>query len=320
LAQSNLTKEIRRVVSETKAHKDTFAVPELIEVLRHELENGDPTEDSREDTILLFVEKATSALASSPIYSSTLVRDLYRKVLDVADLFHIPRDNLLEDLLFQSLRRPAEPRTSKRGRQRNAKSRILRAALDEFSEKGFHAATIDSIAVRAGIAKGTVYRYFKTKHDLFNSLKDHTLSEFQEIARKDLEKEQDVVKIIDKVIRVYLSFFEQNSAFFKVIIQEHKDFGREFSEKFINELILALPGLKRRCWQASRRGRLKQMNYFTVFFGIVGFLNGVIQKWLHEGGEGSLLAEADTIKEVLFYGIVVERNVIDDEKPLKVIS
>ena len=47
------------------------------------------------------------------------------------------------------------------------------------------------------------------------------------------------------------------------------------------------------------------MNYFTVFFGIIGFLNGVIQKWLHDGGEGSLLDQIDTIKEVLFYGFVV---------------
>ena len=62
------------------------------------------------------------------------------------------------------------------------------------------------------------------------------------------------------------------------------------------------------------------MNYFTVFFGIIGFLNGVIQKWLHEGAEGRLLDEIDTIKEVLFYGFVVQADQAEHSGTLKVVS
>ncbi len=318
--KSDLEKNIRDVIAKTKVHKDTFAVPELVRILRAELAKEDDSDLTHEETVLLFVEKATQALAASPIYSDPLVREFYRSVLDVADHAGIPRQNILEDLLFQTLRRPADGEGPKRKKQRDARSRILQSALDEFSDKGYHASTIDSIAERAGIAKGTVYRYFNTKEGLFNALKEDTISEFVEHARHDLSQEEDVLKIIESVIKNYLSFFEKNSAFFKVIIQEQKDFGREFSEKFINELILALPGLKRRCWKASRNGHLKQMNYFTVFFGIIGFLNGVIQKWLHEGAEGSLLNEIETVKEVLFYGFVVPPIQASKVNTLKVIS
>jgi AcrR family transcriptional regulator len=318
--KSDLEKNIRDVIAKTKVHKDTFAVPELVRILRTELAKEDDSDLTHEETVLLFVEKATQALAASPIYSDPLVREFYRSVLDVADHAGIPRQNILEDLLFQTLRRPADGEGPKRKKQRDARSRILQSALDEFSDKGYHASTIDSIAERAGIAKGTVYRYFNTKEGLFNALKEDTISEFVEHARHDLSQEEDVLKIIESVIKNYLSFFEKNSAFFKVIIQEQKDFGREFSEKFIHELILALPGLKRRCWKASRNGHLKQMNYFTVFFGIIGFLNGVIQKWLHEGAEGSLLNEIETVKEVLFYGFVVPPVQASKFNTLKVIS
>ncbi len=318
--KSDIEKNIRDVISKTKVHKDTFAVPELVRILRTELAKEDDSDLTHEETVLLFVEKSTQALAASPIYSDPLVREFYRSVLDVADHAGIPRQNILEDLLFQTLRRPADGEGPKRKKQRDARSRILQAALDEFSDKGYHASTIDSIAERAGIAKGTVYRYFNTKEGLFNALKEDTISEFVEHARHDLSQEEDVLKIIESVIKNYLSFFEKNSAFFKVIIQEQKDFGREFSEKFIHELILALPGLKRRCWKASRNGHLKQMNYFTVFFGIIGFLNGVIQKWLHEGAEGSLLNEIETVKEVLFYGFVVPPIQASKFNTLKVIS
>ncbi len=312
--------EILAVIARTKIHKDTFAIPGLIQILQSELEKHRGDESALEDTVLVFVERVTEALASSPIYSDPLVRELYRRVLDVAQTMGVPRENLLEDLLFQSLRRPSDQDPPRRRKQKDARDRILQSALDEFSEKGFHATTIDSIAERAGMAKGTVYRYFRTKESLFSALKEDTISEFVEFARQDLSREEDVLRIIESVIRMYLSFFEKNSAFFKVIVQEHKDFGREFSEKFINELILALPGLKRRCWKASRTGHLKQMNYFTVFFGIIGFLNGVIQKWLHEGAEGSLLNEIDTVKEVLFYGFVDRSEGAARNSNLKVIS
>jgi AcrR family transcriptional regulator len=317
----SVEKSIRAVVAQTKAHKDTFVVPKLVKLREAELKSFSPDDETREEVILAFVERSVTVLAASPLYSDTLVRDFYRNVLDLSDSLGIPRLNLLEDLLFQSLRQPAEAERAKRKKLKEARSRILQAALDEFSDKGYHASTIDSIAERAGIAKGTVYRYFNTKEALFNALKEDTIGEFVELARHDLSREVDVVKIIESIVKMYLSFFEKNSAFFIVITQEYKDFGREFSEKFINGLILALPGLKRRCWKASRNGSLKQMNYFTVFYGIIGFLNGVIQKWLHEGGaEGALLEEIETVKEVLFYGFVNPLRDLEKTNTLKVIS
>lgn len=315
-----LEKQIASVISRTKVHKDAFATPALIKILHAELEKGPSKDIAPEELVLIFVEKASEALSNSPIYSDALIREFYRCVLDAAEAASIPRANLLEDLLFQTLRRPPDQEKSKRKKHKDARARILHAALEEFSDRGFHACTIDSIAERAGIAKGTVYRYFSTKEGLFNALKESTITEFVELARQDLSREEDILKIIESVIKMYLSFFEKNSAFFKVIIQEHKEFGREFSDKFISELILGLPGLKRRCWKASRSGRLKQMNYFTVFFGIIGFLNGLIQKWLHDGGESSLLAEIDTVKEVLFYGIVVDPKELEKANTLKVVQ
>lgn len=44
---------------------------------------------------------------------------------------------------------------------------ILAAALEEFVELGFAAARLDTIAERAGVAKGTVYLYFDSKEVLF---------------------------------------------------------------------------------------------------------------------------------------------------------
>lgn len=47
---------------------------------------------------------------------------------------------------------------------------ILEAALSVFAEKGFAAARMDDIAHRAGVTKGTIYLYFRSKEDVFKSL------------------------------------------------------------------------------------------------------------------------------------------------------
>lgn len=52
------------------------------------------------------------------------------------------------------------------------KQAIMEAALAVIAEKGFHPATIDEIAERAGVGKGTIYVYFKSKVALVGELID----------------------------------------------------------------------------------------------------------------------------------------------------
>jgi len=47
---------------------------------------------------------------------------------------------------------------------------ILDAALAVFAERGYEAARLDDMAARAGVAKGTLYLYFKDKEALFEAL------------------------------------------------------------------------------------------------------------------------------------------------------
>ena len=65
----------------------------------------------------------------------------------------------------------SEPRSAAR-QERSAARReaILAAALDEFSSRGFEAARLDDVAKRAGVAKGTIYLYFRDKESLFQEL------------------------------------------------------------------------------------------------------------------------------------------------------
>jgi AcrR family transcriptional regulator len=60
------------------------------------------------------------------------------------------------------------PRNERRKEQRPEE--IIEAALEEFAVKGYAAARLDDVASRAGISKGLVYVYFKTKEELFKAV------------------------------------------------------------------------------------------------------------------------------------------------------
>ena len=62
----------------------------------------------------------------------------------------------------------AEPRFQRRKKDRPAE--ITQAALAAFAEKGYAATRVDEVAKRAGVSKGLLYLYFKTKEDLFKAV------------------------------------------------------------------------------------------------------------------------------------------------------
>lgn len=62
------------------------------------------------------------------------------------------------------------PTGRKRRRRKDARPKeIIAAGLAEFAERGFAAARLEDVAARAGIVKGTIYRYFPSKEALFEA-------------------------------------------------------------------------------------------------------------------------------------------------------
>jgi len=68
--------------------------------------------------------------------------------------------------------RASKPSSASKRREASEQRRqaILDAAIDVFAAKGFAAARLDDVAVRAGVAKGTIYLFFKDKEDLFEQI------------------------------------------------------------------------------------------------------------------------------------------------------
>jgi AcrR family transcriptional regulator len=91
-----------------------------------------------------------------------------------------------------------------------SRDRVLHAAIEEFSRHGFHNVTIDAIARRARLAKGTVYLYFESKEDLFASLVEHLLLKTTAGLRAAIDGQEDPRQKLRAAVRFIVSYFARN--------------------------------------------------------------------------------------------------------------
>lgn len=97
---------------------------------------------------------------------------------------------------------------------------IFDAAITVFSEKGFEKATVDEVAERAGIAKGTIYYNYGSKKNLFLSLIEEGIERLETAVKKEIARRNNVRAKLEALIAVQLQFFDDYKNFCKVLLSE----------------------------------------------------------------------------------------------------
>jgi AcrR family transcriptional regulator len=225
-----------------------------------------------------------------------------KKGIPLSRFYPVLLEKVLVEEAAEAVSLPSKP---------SAKERILEAALEIFSQKGFHPATTDEIAERAGVGKGTLYRYFETKDKLFAELVRLRLEELEIRAGSVMDGHDDVLTMISKYIRVYFEFFDGNQRLFRLIVQEQLELGEHSVEEYFRKVMRAIPHLKRKVYEGTQQGILKDVDFQTVFYGTMGFVHGVIQKWLARDCSYPLVDELPGVLEVLFHGFVKDARKIE---------
>ncbi|MEG3162456.1 TetR/AcrR family transcriptional regulator [Sphingomonas sp. LB2R24] len=78
---------------------------------------------------------------------------------------------------------------------------IIEAALELFVLNGFAATKLTEVAQRAGVVKGTLYRYFDTKEDLFRASVRHLVGENLALVGNVLPIEAKVAALVPALLR-----------------------------------------------------------------------------------------------------------------------
>ncbi|MET9664119.1 TetR/AcrR family transcriptional regulator [Streptomyces sp. NPDC006475] len=109
-------------------------------------------------------------------------------------------------------------------RRRATRAKLYEAAVTLIAEQGFSATTVDEIAERAGVAKGTVYYNFKSKTELFEELLRYGVglltAWLQSAADETAERGGTKVEALDAMIRAGLVFIDRYPAFTQLYVAE----------------------------------------------------------------------------------------------------
>ena len=117
------------------------------------------------------------------------------------------------------------PRTKEQYEEirKTSKQKILNAALDVFATEGYHSATVDAIAKSAGISKGLMYNYFKSKddvlHELMIGMMDALMCEYMPLKPGQKFTKADIENFINVGIDLVLEKPHFWKLYFSVFVQ-----------------------------------------------------------------------------------------------------
>jgi AcrR family transcriptional regulator len=157
---------------------------------------------------------------------------------------------------------PREPRAGERKPRVEPAARrqaILDAALVVFAAHGFEAARLDDVAARAGVAKGTLYLYFKDKQALFETLVRSAIDPvFERIAAVSSVPDLPLGQVLQLLFAVFRSQILETDRklMLRLVIAEGPRFPAIAEFYYRNVVARMLPLIRRIAERAVERGEL----------------------------------------------------------------
>ncbi|AOT69747.1 TetR/AcrR family transcriptional regulator [Geosporobacter ferrireducens] len=143
--------------------------------------------------------------------------------------------------------------------------RIIQAAIEIFAQKGYNGTTTKEIAVKAGVAEGTIFRYFPKKQDLLHGILYKAIEVMVpkiaghgivEIFDHNVEKSDR--EILITFMKNRLEMIQQHFSIIKVILNEVQ-YHSDIEDLWFQKIIPPIKGIIDRFFaEGMRKGRFRQ--------------------------------------------------------------
>jgi TetR/AcrR family transcriptional regulator len=179
---------------------------------------------------------------------------------------------------------------------------ILSAAEKVFAAKGFFPTTMSDIAREAEFGTGTLYKYFKSKEELYFTLIDEKVEEINRLVKTELSQKISAVERIKKALGLQFEFFERNRDFFRIYISERNRFewtvkdelGKGLHEKMVTYINVLAEVMRR----GIEGGEFRSMNPMDLAHALVGIVNSFVFEWMISRKSYPLISKLDTVLEI----------------------
>ncbi|MBQ5996096.1 MAG: TetR/AcrR family transcriptional regulator [Clostridia bacterium] len=116
------------------------------------------------------------------------------------------------------------------------RERIINAATMEFAMKGFENGNINSIAKKAEVSVGSLYKYFENKQDLFLTIVQYSISSMEELLLNLAQSDEDILLKVEKIIRTIQKSSKENVLLVKLYNVMTSENNPRFASQFAYEM------------------------------------------------------------------------------------
>jgi AcrR family transcriptional regulator len=114
-------------------------------------------------------------------------------------------------------------------RSTRTRNKILAAARAIFAEKGLASATIDEIAERADVGRGSFYYHFTDKEEIIGEVLEDILNELTKLMKARCKDQNDLKSLLDSMIQAHIEFFSNRWEDFVLYYQGRADLTLDLS-------------------------------------------------------------------------------------------
>jgi len=126
--------------------------------------------------------------------------------------------------------------------KQDRRQQIIAAAMELFAKKGFRGTTTRDLATQAGVNEAIIFRYFKTKEELYSAIIEHKAGE-RDLHREELERlaaKDDDEEFLQAVGRSFLEKHETDTTFMRLLLFSALE-GHQLSEMFVSSMAARHP-------------------------------------------------------------------------------
>jgi TetR/AcrR family transcriptional regulator len=186
---------------------------------------------------------------------------------------------------------------------------MLAAALELFSEKGFHNVSMQEIAQKSEFAIGTLYKFFKNKEDLYKALMLEQAEKFREALTKAIEESTDEIEKLRNYVKTKGQFFRENISMVRLYFAETRGasfnitagLDREIRDRYV-PFLETLASIFKNGIERKRFVKIADPYYLAI--SIESLTNGFLFLWLEAPERHPYPEDPDTILNILFKGLV----------------
>jgi TetR/AcrR family fatty acid metabolism transcriptional regulator len=159
------------------------------------------------------------------------------------------------------------------------RTEIIDAARSIFARRGFALATMDEVAKEAGIAKGTIYLYFRSKTEVYKAVLDHDMSSLKKSSLERIDAAGTLRDKIEAFILARLENAEARKELFLIMDSEsdHLALTRSRYRDWLREPVRYLA---KEIEAASQRGEIRSVPAEKVAWIVADMTRGAIQRRL----------------------------------------